>query len=311
MRIAFVCPGQGSQYVGMGRQLAGQDPEAAQLIQEADEVLGFPLSRLMMEGPEEELRRTVNAQPALVAATVAAARLLMRKIQPSYVAGHSLGEYSALVVAGALEFHEAIRLVRQRAQAMEGAVPDGGGGMAAVLGLDAETVEETVASFRAVGVVEVANYNCPGQVVLSGENEALRQLGEECLRRGATKVVRLAVSGPFHSALMRPAAEALERALGEVTVRNAEIPVIANYTAAVETEAGQIRENLIRQLTGPVRWEESVRHLIELGVDTFVEVGPGRVLGGLIRRIDRGVTVLQAEEAEGCQKVLDFLGGGG
>ncbi|MDI6870316.1 MAG: ACP S-malonyltransferase [Bacillota bacterium] len=316
MALAFVFPGQGSQYVGMGRRLAGQDPEAAGLYAEADEVLGFPLTRLMREGPEEELRRTVNTQPALVTVSTAVARRLMRDIRPDYVAGHSLGEYSALVAAGALGFPEVLQLVRRRAEAMEAAVPGGRGGMAAVLGLGTEAVREAVASAAATGgagagVVEIANYNCPGQVVLSGETGALRQAGEECLRRGATKVVELEVSGPFHSSLMRPAAEALAAALAGVTLKDAAVPVVANYTAALEQEAGEIRSNLIRQLTGAVRWEESIRLLIDLGVDVFVEVGPGKVLSGLIKRIDRRVAVLQAEEPEGCQKVLDFLGGGG
>jgi [acyl-carrier-protein] S-malonyltransferase len=313
MKVAFVFPGQGSQYVGMGRELARQDPAAARLLSEADEVLDFPLSRVMMEGPEEELRRTVNTQPALLLASTAVARRLMRGLRPDYVAGHSLGEYSALVAAGALTLKDALRLVRRRGEAMEAAAPAGRGGMVAVLALAAAEVRESVAAARAggAGIVEVANYNCPGQVVLSGEAEGLKRAGEECLRRGAAKVVPLAVSGPFHSSFMQPAADALAEALGEVALLDAAIPVVANFTAEVAREAEDIRANLIRQLTGPVRWEESVRRLVGLGVQVFVEVGPGRVLSGLIRRCDRGVTVLQAEEAEGCQKVLDFVGGGG
>lgn len=312
MKPAFVFPGQGSQYVGMGRSLAAADPGAAELFAAADEILGFPLRRLMQEGSEEELRRTVNTQPALLTVSVAAAELLTREgVRPVYVAGHSVGEYSALVAAGALAFPEALRLVRRRAEAMEAAVPAGRGGMAAVLGLDTGLVEAAVATARVVGVVEVANYNCPGQVVISGEQEALRRAGEECLRRGAFKVVELAVSGPFHSSLMQPAALSLERALAETAVGEAGVPVVANCTAEPETRAAEIRVNLVRQLTGSVRWEESVRRLLDLGVDAFVEVGPGKVLSGLIRRIARGSAVLQVEDAGGCQKVLDFLGGGG
>lgn len=311
MAVAFVFPGQGSQYVGMGRALAHADQEAAALFAETDEVLGFGLSRLMMDGPEDELRRTVNAQPALVALSAALARRLGKDLRPDYVAGHSLGEYSALVAAGALALPDALRLVRRRAEAMEAAVPPGAGGMAAVLGLDTEAVRHAVAVARGSGVVEVANYNCPGQVVLSGEKEALRRAEEECLRRGAAKVVPLAVSGPFHSSLMQPAAEALERALDEVAMQDAAVPLVANCSAEVESEAGRLRRNLISQLTGPVRWEESVRRLIDLGVTVFVELGPGKVLTGLIRRIDRKVHALAAEDVEGCQKVLDFLGGGG
>lgn len=310
MTVAFVFPGQGSQYVGMGRSLAQHDPEAERLFAEADRVLGIPLSRLMTEGPEEELRRTVNTQPALLTLSVALAQRLGREVRPDYLAGHSLGEYSALVVAGVLDFPDALRLVRRRAEAMEAAQPVGSGGMAAVLGLDSEEVRAAVAAAADHGAVEIANYNCPGQVVLSGETDALRRAAEECVARGATKVVPLAVSGPFHSSLMRPAAEALAEALDEVTLRNAAIPVVANFTAQVEREAGEIRENLIRQLTGSVRWEESVRLLSGLGVDVFVELGPGKVLSGLIRRTDRNARVLAAEDVEGCQKALDFLGGG-
>lgn len=314
MALAFVFPGQGSQYVGMGVRLAGDDPAAAGLFQEADRVLGFPLSRIMAEGPEEELRRTVNTQPALVAASVAAAqRLASAGVRPDYAAGHSLGEYSALVAAGALAFADALKLVRRRAEAMETAVAPGRGGMAAVLGLDFDEVRQAVesAATAGAGTVEIANYNCPGQLVLSGETEALRLAGAECLRRGAAKVVPLAVAGPFHSSLMEPARKALAEALSGVALSEPEIPVVANFTADVERTAGEIKENLIRQVTGAVRWEESVRRLLDLGVEVFVEVGPGKVLSGLIRRIDRRATVLSAEDSEGCQKVLDFLGVGG
>lgn len=310
MAVAFIFPGQGSQVVGMGRALAEEDPQAAQLFVEADRVLGYPLTQVMWEGPEEELKRTVHTQPALLAVSVALYRRLAGNFQPDWVAGHSLGEYSALVAAGALEFAEALRLVRARAEAMEAALPGGRGGMAAVLGLDSAEIRAACEAAAPAGRAEIANYNCPGQVVISGEAPAVAAAGVECQRRGASRVVPLAVSGPFHSTLMQAAAEALAVALEGVSLTDATLPVVANFTAAPETAAAEIKLNLVRQITGAVRWEESMRFLIGQGVSTFVEVGPGKVLAGLLRRIDRQVSVLPTDDGEGCQKVLDFLGGG-
>ncbi|MGE5507913.1 MAG: ACP S-malonyltransferase [Chitinophagales bacterium] len=310
MTVAFVFPGQGSQVVGMGRSLAESDPEAAGLFAEADRVLGYPLTRVMWDGPEEELKKTIHTQPALLTVSVALHRRLAGRVTPAWVAGHSLGEYSALVAAGALTFADALRLVRARAEAMESALPGGAGGMVAVLGLDSAEIQAACEAAAPAGRVEIANYNCPGQVVISGETAAVEAAGEECRRRGASRVVPLAVSGPFHSTLMQPAAAALATALEGVALKDAAIPVVANFTAAPEKTAAEIKANLVNQITGAVRWEESMRFLIGQGVRTFVEVGPGKVLAGLLRRIDRQAAVLPTEDGEGCQKVLDFLGEG-
>lgn len=307
-RLAFIFPGQGSQYVGMGRQLAEQYPVAAATFAEANEALGFDLQNLCFNGPEEALRETAVTQPAILTVSVAALRVLLEMgVRPTYVAGHSLGEYSALVAAGTLKFADAVRLVRRRGELMAAAVPSGKGSMAAVLGLEASKLAEACRSASDAGVVEMANLNCPGQIVISGERAAVQRAGELAKAAGAKRVVELAVSGPFHSSLMTPAAEGISRLLAEVELTDPRVKFVANIEADFVDTAKEVRDCLIRQVAGSVRWEESIQRILEAGVDAFVEVGPGKVLSGFVRKIDREAPVFNAEDVESCQKVLAFL----
>lgn len=308
---AFLFPGQGAQYAGMGRDLYERYPEARAAFEEADEVLGFPLSRLCFEGPEEELQRTEVTQPAVLAASVAALRvLLQRGLAPRYVAGLSLGEYTALVAAGSLPFAEALRIVRLRGRLMQEAVPEGEGAMAAVIGLDDAVVEAICREVAAGGrVVEPANYNCPGQLVIAGHADAVAEAARRAQAAGARRVVMLPVSAPFHCRLMRPAAERLRPVLEAAPLVDAAVPVACNVDGRLRTSAAELREALCLQVDHPVRWQECVRTLLRAGVTTFVEVGPGTALCGFVRRIDRGATALAAGDAEGVEGVLARAGG--
>jgi [acyl-carrier-protein] S-malonyltransferase len=290
--LALQFPGQGSQQVGMGKNLCALSPSAAAVFAQADQAIGFPLSRLCFEGPPETLNDTVNTQPAILTASIAAHRALEEHIgQPAFVAGHSLGEFSALVAAGALAFEEALLLVRQRGRLMKQAGERSPGGMAAVLGLQAAQVEELCEQIREAsgGYVGIANDNCPGQVVISGDEETLQAGIEAAQAAGARRVIRLAISIAAHSPLMAEAAAAFRRALAQVAIRRPRMPFVANATAGPLTDPDQIREALGQQLTSPVHWTESMRWMVRQGVTRFVEVGPGDVLTGLLRRIDRGV----------------------
>ncbi|MEI2394346.1 ACP S-malonyltransferase [Paenibacillus phytohabitans] len=302
-KIAFVFPGQGAQAVGMGKDVYEALPQSRAVFEKGDEVLGFPLSKLIFEGPESELKQTVNTQPALVTASVAYLEALRDLgVTPDYVAGHSLGEYSALVAAGVLSYEDAVRLVRLRGQFMEEAVPGGQGAMAATLGADRAALTELCRSISEAGnSVELANVNCPGQIVVSGTVAGVNEVVQRVKEAGGKRAIPLEVSGPFHSSLMKEAAEQLAAELQKVTFNAPLIPVIVNVTAAPVTDPEEIRNLLVAQVFSPVLWQDSVEWLIADGVDTFVEIGSGSVLAGLIRKIDKNVKLVNINSLESAQ----------
>jgi [acyl-carrier-protein] S-malonyltransferase len=308
VRLAFLFPGQGAQKVGMGRALAEAHREAREVFEIADRTLGFSLSTLCWEGPLEELTRSVNAQPALLAHGVAAWRLVAAAgFRPEWVAGHSLGEYSACVAAGAIDLEDALRLVRRRGELMSQAGVERPGTMAAILGLPDAEVEAACAEAAAVGVVVAANYNAPGQVVISGEIAAVEQACERAKTRGARRALRLEVSGAFHSPLMASAAHGLQQALEGVTLRDARCPILANVSGEPVSRADEIRTALARQLQGAVRWGRTMRRLLDEGA-TFVELGTGSVLRGLLRSTDRQATCWNVDDPDSLQATLAGLG---
>jgi len=298
-RIAFIFPGQGSQYVGMGKAAAATEA-GGRLFREADAALGFSLSGLCFNGPEEDLKQTYNTQPAVLTVSLIADALLREKgIVPEMTAGHSLGEYSALASAGALSFAEAVRLVRKRGQIMaETTARITGAGMAAIMGLSAEDVVAVCREASAAGVVEAVNFNSPVQTIISGTKSGIDKAIEIATAKGAKRAMALPVSAPFHSSLMNQAAELFRPVLEAAAVTDAEIPVVANVTAAAETAAAEIRANLIAQVNGPVRWTESAQAMLAAGIDTFIEVGPGKVLSGLMGKISKEAKVFAVETPE-------------
>jgi [acyl-carrier-protein] S-malonyltransferase len=300
IKLVFLFPGQGSQSVGMGRELAEKYPIAKQTFEEADDALGFALSKMCFEGPEEQLKLTEFTQPAIFTVSVAAQRVLAeRYIVPDYVAGHSLGEYSAEVAAGVMSFADAVKTVRSRGRFMQEAVPAGVGAMAAVLGLSSEEAAKACADAAAEtgGVVSPANFNSPEQTVISGTVGAIERAGTLAKERGAKRVVALSVSAPFHCALMQPAQDRLAEVLRGLDLEDARFPVAVNVDATLLRGAAGLRDALIRQVTGSVRWVESMRLLISEGPALFVEVGPGKVLCGLMRQIDRTQKCLHVHDA--------------
>jgi len=303
-KIAHVFPGQGSQSVGMGYKLCQSSPKAKEVFQEADEALRFSISRLCFEGPEDELRQTINAQPAIMTVSIAclrAASEVNHTVSPSFVAGHSLGEYTALVAANVLGFADAIRLVRERGRLMQKAGEIKPGGMAAVIGLDEAILREICRESGA----EIANFNCSLQIVISGSKEALARAMELAKARDARRVILLQVSGAFHSTLMQPTIEGLSAAISQINFRTPEVPIVVNSTAQPVTTAEGVKEELLRQLCNCVQWQPSVEYMVEEGVSTFIEIGPGQVLSGLIKRISNKVQVLNMSDPESI-KALSF-----
>jgi len=307
---AFLFPGQGSQAVGMGKALFDAFPEARAVFQSADDALAEPLSRLCFEGPESELVLTRNTQPAILTASIAAHAVWSARGGPAaFVAGHSLGEYSALVAAGALSLPDAVRVVRARGTFMQEAVPAGTGAMAAVLGLDAEVVTRVCAEVAGNEVVSPANFNSPEQTVIAGHATAVERAGAKLREAGAKRVVPLAVSAPFHTALMEPAKARLAEVLARCTVSAPRMPVVTNVEAAPNADAARVVPLLVSQVSAPVRWVESVRALAAAGVTRVVELGPGRVLGGLVKRISKDIEVLNVEDPASLEKSLAAAGG--
>lgn len=308
MKTAFLFPGQGSQFVGMGRELSGQFPAARRVFEEADQVLGFALSRLCFEGPESDLKMTQNTQPAIFTHSIAVLRAMEARPQEDFhaAAGHSLGEYTAYVAAGSISFEDGLRLVRRRGELMFRAGLDRPGTMAAILGLDPSKLAEVLE--EGPGIVVPANLNSPGQVVISGEVAAVAEAMERCKRAGAKRAIALEVSGAFHSPLMEGAARGLEEALAGVNVSPSRVPVFANASAAAVTEPDEIRRSLVRQLLSPVRWEDSIRAMLASGHGRFVEVGPGKVLTGLVRSIDRSAAAISVS---GHEDIASLSQGGG
>ena len=306
--IAFVFPGQGSQQVGMGRALAERFDVCRETLEQADAALGLPLTALCFDGPEDALILTENTQPAVLAVSVAVYRLLeSRGVSPQIVAGHSLGEYSAHVAAGTISFADALRTVRRRGQYMQEAVPVGTGAMAAILGLDAETVRRACEETAGDEVVSPANLNAPGQVVIAGAQGAVARAAARAKELGARRAMSLPVSAPFHCALMKPAEERLEPELRRLVVSDPTIPVVANVDAEPKADAATSIDALVKQVSAPVQWEAVVRRLVAAGTDTFVEVGPGKVLSGLIKKIDRQVRIASVEDPDGLTRVERLL----
>lgn len=304
MSTAVVFPGQGSQFVGMGRDFYDKYESVKEFFTSADNALGYSLSEIMFNGPEDELRLTQNTQPALVTMSAGIWSLIKDKIEVSYFAGHSLGEYSAVYAGGGLSFEDTVKAVHNRGKFMQSAVPVGAGAMSAVLGLEDDKVSEICAGITKDGyVVEPANFNCPSQVVIAGSSEAVSFAGEELKKAGAKRVVPLPVSAPFHCSLMKPAKEAMEKYLENISIKDLSIPVINNIDAVVEKNSSEVRDALIRQVSGTVQWTKIIRKMSELGVTRIIEVGAGSVLTGLIKKIDKDIEVFNISSVSDLEKI--------
>lgn len=311
MKKAFVFPGQGSQKVGMMQDLYNEFEVVRNIFNTADTALGYSITKLCFEGPDTELVKTANTQPAILTASVACYEVLKEKnFAPDVVGGHSLGEYSALVAAGALRFEDAVVLVHKRGEFMQQAVPIGEGGMAAILALPRETVVEICAEVsQTVGIVQAVNFNCPGQIVIAGAQNAVEVAAEKMKAAGAKRAVMLPVSAPFHSKLMEPAAAKLKVELDAITVSDANIPVVANVNGKILTSATDIKNSLVQQAASPVLWEDCVATMIDFGVTDFIEVGPGKVLTGFTKKINKDMALANVEDMDSLEKTVEFLKG--
>lgn len=307
-KLAFVFPGQGAQKVGMGKDFYDNYDVAKKMFKEADEALGYSIMKMCFEGPEEDLKLTANTQPAILTISCIANEILKENgIQPEITSGHSLGEYSALVAAGVLNFQDAVALVHKRGSYMQEAVPVGEGGMAAIIGVDRDKIVEVCQQVSAESPVQAVNFNCPGQIVIAGATKGVELAVEELKAAGAKKAVILPVSAPFHSTLMKPAAEKLAVELDKVTISDAKIPVVANVSAEILTKAEDIKASLVAQAASPVLWEDCVARMKEFGADVLLEAGPGKTLCGFNRRIDKTITSLNVEDVASLEKSLDYF----
>ena len=307
MKTAFVFPGQGSQNIGMGKDLYDHFEEARQVFAEASDALGYDVQALCFQGPKEELDKTFRTQPCLLTASMAAFRVLTAKgMAPDAVAGHSLGEYSAIAAAGVLSFKDAVRLTEKRGTYMQEAVPEGKGLMAAVLGLDRRTMDDICLSVES-GYVSPANYNCPGQIVIAGEKQAVEDAMKRAKEAGAKRTLALAVSAPSHCTLMVDASNRLSDLLNTIEFRSPSVPLMNNADAIFLSSADSIRTSLVKQLNSPLLWEDSIRNMRSSGIDTFIEVGPGKVLSGLIKRIEPDARIFNVEDDESLNKTLEAL----
>jgi len=308
-KTAFIFPGQGAQYIGMGKQIATDFKAASDIFDEASEALGMDMRKMVFEGDEETLKITENTQPAIVTTSVACLQpLLERGIIPDFTAGLSLGEYSAHVASGTMSFKMAVSLVRKRGRYMQEAVPLGVGTMAAILGLSAEDVVECCKAASTEGIVEPANFNCPGQISIAGEVKAVEKAIALCTEKGAKRAIMLAVSAPFHCSMLKPAGDRLDTELQNVKFSEFKIPLVANATARVVENAADIRSILVRQVSSPVLWEDSIRYMLDQGVDTFIEIGPGKVLGGFVKKISKEARSFNIEDMESLEKTLGEIG---
>lgn len=307
-KLAFIFPGQGAQYVGMGKEIANEYSSANDIFDAATEALGFDIKEMIFNGDDETLKITENTQPTILTTSIACMQPLLEKgIKPDYVAGLSLGEYSAHVAANTISFKDAVSLVKKRGKYMQEAVPVGVGAMAAIIGLDNEIVVECCKEASLIGVAEPANFNCPGQVVVAGEVAAIEKVAELCKEKGAKRAMLLPVSAPFHCSLLKPAGQRLASELANITLNDIKIPVVTNVTAECITDKSLVKDLLVRQVSTSVLWENCIRTLLEQGVDTFVEIGPGKVLSGFVKKVSKDVKVLNVDNLESLNMALAEL----